>query len=125
MEKCACSCSGETRIVLACAGASNVGQISNEAAKRLDTAGAANFACLAGISGGIDGITASVKGAGKVLVVDGCPMACAKKTMDAAGISSYRYMVVTDTGVKKVHAFQMEETDIVKAVAACLEKLQG
>ena len=125
MEKCTCSCSGGIQIVLACAGGSNVGQISNEVAKRLDTAGAANFACLAGISGGIDGITASVKGADKVLVIDGCYMACAKKTMDAAGISSYRYMVVTDTGVKKVHAFQLEETDIVKAVAACLEKLQG
>jgi uncharacterized metal-binding protein len=125
MEKCTCSGSGETRIVLACAGGSNVGQISNEVARRLDTAGAATFACLAGISGGIDGITASVKGAGKVLVVDGCPMACAKKTMDAAGISGYRYAVVTDAGIKKVHSFQVEETDIVKAVAICLEKLQG
>lgn len=123
--QCACSCKTETRIVLACAGASNVGQIANDAAKRLDAAGDASFACLAGISGGISGIVASVKGADKLLVIDGCPVACAKKTVDAAGISGYRHQVVTDTGVKKVHAFQVEESDIQKTVEAGRAKLNG
>jgi len=124
-SKCTCSCQAETRIVLACAGASNVGQISNEAAKRLDAGGEANFACLAGISGRISGITASVKGVDKLLVIDGCPVACAKKTVDAAGLAGYRYQVVTDTGVKKVHAFQLDEADIQKTVEASRAKLNG
>ena len=123
MAGCTCNCNGETRIVLACAGASNVGQISNEVAKRLDAGGEANFACLAGVSGGVDGIIASVKGADKLLVIDGCPVGCARKTLDAVGISNYIHQVVTDTGVKKVHAFQVEEADIQKAVDACRNKL--
>ncbi len=118
-----CSCKSEKLIVLACAGASNVGQISNEAAKRLDAGGDAKFACLAGVSGAISGIVASVKGADKLLVIDGCPVACAKKTVDAAGISGYRHQVVTDTGTTKVHAFQLEEADIQKTVDACRAKL--
>jgi uncharacterized metal-binding protein len=123
--KCACGCAKETRIVLACAGASNVGQLSSEAAKRLDAAGEATFACLAGVSGGIAGILASVKGGDKLLVIDGCPVACAKKTVDAAGLAGYRYQVVTDTGVKKVHAFQLDETDIQKTVDAGRAKLNS
>ena len=122
-QKCACGCTKETRIVLACAGASNVGQISSEAAKRLDAAGEATFACLAGVSGAIAGILASVKGADKLLVIDGCPVACAKKTVDAAGLAGYRHQVVTDTGVKKVHAFQLAEADIQKSVEAGRAKL--
>lgn len=121
--QCSCSCKRETRIVMTCAGASNVGQIANEAGKRLDAEGDANFACLAGVSGGISGIIASVKGVDKLLVIDGCPVACAKKTVDAAGISGYRHYIVTDTGVKKVHAFQLDDTDIQKTVTACRAKL--
>ena len=97
--------------------------VNHEARILSPESGEATFACLAGVSGGIAGILASVKGADKLLVIDGCPVACAKKTVDAAGLAGYRYQVVTDTGVKKVHAFQLDEADIQKTVAASRAKL--
>ena len=115
MTKPTCSCSGDVKTVLACAGASNVGQMTNEVAKRLDEAGAARYFCLAGVGGHIDGMIASVKGANKVLVLDGCEVGCAKKTTDAAEIKGYEYLVVTDLGIKKVHEFKMPK-DQLKAV---------
>ncbi|MEW6356424.1 MAG: putative zinc-binding protein [Planctomycetota bacterium] len=115
MAKPSCSCQGGVKMVLACAGASNVGQMTNEVAKRLDEAGAARYFCLAGVGGHISGMVESVKGADKVLVLDGCEVACAKKTLDAAEIKGYQYLVLTDMGVKKVHEFKMPE-DQLKAV---------
>lgn len=58
----------------------------------------------------------SVKGTNKVVVIDGCPVACRKKCMEAAGISGYEYVVVTKLGIEKKHDFSFfaEEKDKVK-----------
>lgn len=122
MAKPSCSCQGGVKTVLACAGASNVGQMTNEVAKRLDEAGKARYFCLAGVGGHISGMVESVKGADKVLVLDGCEVACAKKTMDAAEIKGYQYLVVTDMDIKKVHEFAMTDEQL-KSVQRKAESL--
>ena len=124
MAKPLCSCGGDVKMVLACAGASNVGQMTNEAAKRLDEAGAARYFCLAGVGGHVSAMVESVKGADKVIVLDGCDVACAKKTMGEAGIEGYEYLVVTDLGIEKVHEFKMpaEQVELVRDKATVLLK---
>ena len=114
---------GRVNTVLACSGASNVGQITNEVAKKLDEAGEANFFCLAGVGGHISGMVASVKGTDLVLVLDGCPVACAKKCMDEAGISGYEYLVVTELGIEKKHTFDLGESEMERTLAAARGKL--
>lgn len=114
-----CCGAGRVNTVLACSGASNVGQITNEVAKRLDEAGAAKFFCLAGVGGRVSGMVASVKGADSALVLDGCDVGCAKKCMDAAGLSGYEYLVVTDLDIEKKHDFNLAEADIEKTLTAC------
>ena len=123
MAKCACE--GGVKVVLPCSGASNVGQIANEAAKRLDIEGAAKFFCTAGVGGHVSGMVASAKGADKVLVLDGCPVACAKKCVDEAGIENYEYLDVTTLGIEKKHEFNLAAADIEKAVAQCRAKLSA
>jgi len=113
-----CCCSGTTNVVLACSGGSNVGQMTNEAAKRLAVSGEAKFFCLAGVGGQISGMVASVKGAGKVLVLDGCPVGCGKKCADQAGISGYHYLMGTELGIEKKHSFELPEADVAKTVEA-------
>jgi len=118
-----CSCDSDVKAVLPCCGASNVGQIANEAGKRLHVEGSAKFFCIAGGGGHVSGMIASVKGADRVLVVDGCPVGCAKKCMEAAGLSGYEHLVITELGIQKEHEFNIAEGDIEKAVAQCREKL--
>jgi uncharacterized metal-binding protein len=36
-----------------------------------------------------------------VLVIDGCPVDCGKKIMQAAGIANHSYLRVTDLGLEK------------------------
>jgi len=121
-DECCCA-ANQVSIVLACSGGSNVGQITNEVAKRLDEAGEAKFFCLAGVGGCVSGMVASVKGADWVLVLDGCPVGCAKKCVDKAGISNYGYLVVTELGIEKKHAFDLSEKDLETALAAARAKL--
>jgi len=112
----ACCCSVDTAVTLACSGGSNVGQITNEVAKRLWAEGLANFFCLAGVGGHVSGMVASVKGSDKVLVLDGCPVGCAKKCMDAAGLSDYEYVMVTDLGIAKEKTFDLAEADVERVL---------
>lgn len=118
-------CSNGTVTILACSGGSNVGQLTNEAAKRLDMEKVGKFFCLAGVGGHVSGMVASVKGSDKVLVLDGCPVACAKQSMDAAGLSEYEYVVVTDLGIEKVHDFDLTECQVQKVMSACRAGLNG
>ena len=116
-------CSGEVTIVMACSGGSNVGQITNEVGKMLDKQGVATLFCLAGVGGHIPGMVASVEGADKVLVIDGCQVKCGKECMDKAGLTGYDHLVVTELGIKKAHTFDLEPADIDCVMKASLEKL--
>lgn len=120
-----CCCSGGVTTILACSGGSNVGQITNEVAKRLDRAGVGRFFCLAGVGGHISGMVASVEGSDTVLVTDGCPMACAKKTMEAANLRDYQYVVVTDLGIEKSHDFRLCDEDVEQIMSVCLASVNG
>ena len=118
-----CCCNRDTAVALACSGGSNVGQLTNEAAKRLWSEGVANFFCPTGVGGHVSGMVASVKGSDKVLVLDGCPVGCAKKCMDAAGLTGYEYLLVTDLGIKKEKTFDLAEADVVRVAAEARGKL--
>lgn len=118
-----CCDGGKTTLVLACSGASNVGQMTNELAKRLDTDGMARFFCLAGIGAGIGSMIGSVAEADKILVVDGCGVGCGKFAVDGAGLKGYAYVAVTDTGVEKEHVFHWKQEEFDKALAACRKAL--
>lgn len=120
-----CSCSGSNRLVLACSGASNVGQLTNEVAKRLDAEKSAKFYCLAGPGGHVPAMTANVQAADKVLVLDGCPVACAKLIAEQAGITDYDYVMVTDLGIEKSRDFNLPEADIETVLSAGRAALNG
>lgn len=125
MSQDSCCCGGKVRTILACSGASNVGQITNEVAKKLDIEKQGRFFCLAGVGGHIGGMVTSVEGSDKVLVIDGCSVACAKLTMDEAGLNGYDYMVVTDLGIEKNHDFELDAADIDKTLETCRAMLNG
>jgi len=78
------------------------------------------FFCLAGIGGHVSGMIESTK-AGKMLVaIDGCPVACAKKTLEHAGFNIDEYVQVTDLGIEKNHDLNPLTPDVDK-VAQYLE----
>ena len=103
VEKQCCETPEETMVIFACAGASNVGQMTNEAARLLDAQGVGRYFCLAGIAARVSGMMESTKAAGKILALDGCAVACARKTLKLAGFRPDHYLQVTDQGIEKDH----------------------
>jgi uncharacterized metal-binding protein len=107
-----CLCEPNEVIIFSCAGSSNVGQIANQAAIKLAQDGIGRYFCLAGIGGHVSGMIESTK-AGKMLIaIDGCPVGCAKKTLEHAGFNTGEYVQVTDLGVEKNHEFSLDPGDV-------------
>ena len=112
--------------VFYCAGASDVGQStmlsSVQAANKVGYDKAA-LLCLASISAGLANITNGAKEAKGIVAVDGCPMSCAKKTLEKAGFNTDEHIVVTkDLTVSK--NFDLNSSpDLEKIKDAVVEKI--
>ena len=109
-----CLCEPSEILIFPCSGGSNVGQIANQAGVKLTQEGMGRFFCLAGIGAHVSGMVESTK-AGKILVaIDGCPVACAKKTLEHAGFNIDEYVQVTDLGIEKNHNLNPLTPDVEK-----------
>ena len=119
----ACECSAEEITFLPCAGGSNCGQITNQVAIKLDEEGIGHIYCLAGIAAHIDGMVESAKGAKRLVALDGCQVACAKKTIEHAGLKVTDWICVTEEGIEKNHQFKLAPADIDLIVQEIKESL--
>jgi uncharacterized metal-binding protein len=80
---------------------------------------------LAGIGGHVSGMIESTK-AGKMLIaIDGCPVACAKKTLEHAGFNTGEYVQVTDLGIEKNHLFSLDPTDVERVSDHIISLVSG
>ncbi len=96
-------CCGSTVpiMILACAGGSNVGQLSNQAAVELTQEGFGRLFCLAGIGAQLIGFIQSARDIPQLVVIDGCEVACAKGVLEQAGVPVRGYLLITDLGIEK------------------------
>ncbi|MDP3563088.1 MAG: putative zinc-binding protein [Methanoregula sp.] len=118
-SSCNCGAEGKTRIIYACSGiGSNVGQLANAAACKLAREGFGGGSCLAGVGGGIEKLVGVGKSADERIVIDGCPIACAKKIMDDKGLSIDRYVLITDLGITKTPGPAYADSDVQTVVNA-------
>ena len=123
-----CLCEPTEILIFPCSGGSNVGQIANQAGVKLTQEGMGRFFCLAGIGAHVSGMIESTK-AGKILVaIDGCPVACAKKTLEHAGFNIDEYVEVTELGIEKNHDLNLLTPDVEKVInhlASRISKRRG
>ncbi|MCX5902976.1 MAG: putative zinc-binding protein [Proteobacteria bacterium] len=97
-EEC---CSPSEILIFTCSGSSNVGQVANQAAVDLQQEGIGKMLCLAGIGGHVSGMIASAQSAKRLVGIDGCSVACTKKTMEHVGLSLTDYVLITALGYEK------------------------
>ncbi|MBN1293949.1 MAG: putative zinc-binding protein [Candidatus Latescibacteria bacterium] len=109
-NNCGCSCGKSPTLIFPCSGAADVGEISDRVARKLTRDNVGKMFCLAGIGGHVDNIILSTSAAGKVFVIDGCPVDCAKKTLEHANIDDFVHMRVTDFGCVKGKSPATDET---------------
>jgi uncharacterized metal-binding protein len=116
----ACACGERPALVFACSGAADVGAVADLAARKLTTDGVAKMFCLAGVGGRVPGILKTVEGAGRVAAIDGCPLDCARKTLEQAGFSGFSHVRLSDLGMEKgaSPATEANVTTAARAAAA-------
>ncbi len=107
-------------MIYSCSGGSNVGQVANEAARILAERGRGKMACLAGIGGHVSGMIESAKAAKNIIAIDGCPVRCAIKTLEQAGLAPDLHIIVTDFDVRKSYDLTVS-TQVVERVARKIE----
>ncbi len=96
-----CSCAAAPKFIFPCSGASDVGGLSDQAARQITKDGTGKMYCLAGIGGRVEGIMVNTRAAAKILVIDGCSQECARKTMELAGFSGFEHLKLAEMGYKK------------------------
>lgn len=120
-EKTTCTCGANQpkRIIFPCAGQANVGQITNLAAIKLTEEGYGSIACSALLAIGAENLMNNLKTADEIVVLDGCPMLCAKKIAEAHNVKVGQHLVLTQMGIEKGPSRKYTDDDIEKVVSAC------
>lgn len=118
-----CSCREATRLIFAYSGAADVGELGDRAARKLTHIGVGKMSCLAGIGGGITDILQKTRAARAMLVIDGCPSACASASLKQAGIKNFPCIQLAELGLKKGESPASPE-NIERVVAVACARFQ-
>jgi len=100
-EKCECACSAAAKLIFACSGAADVGEVADHTARKLRDEGNGMMFCLAGIGGRVPGIMKTTEAADGILAIDGCPLNCVKSCLEQAGFTQFEHLQLADLGMAK------------------------
>ena len=114
---CGCGCNNNVapKLIFSCSGSADVGELTDHAARKMSKNGTGNMSCLAGIGGRVSGLMKSAEAASGLLVMDGCRLNCALKTMQEAGFKNITHLCLDDMGYKK-GSTEVNDDNITKVV---------
>lgn len=88
-------------IVYSCSGCSSAAQVANDVAIAMDRRGAAEMSCIAGVGGDVAPLVNLAKSGRDIIVLDGCPLQCAKHCLARHGVKPTSHYVLSAYGVRK------------------------
>lgn len=91
----------EKPLVYSCSGCSSAAQMANYLALRLDRSGMAEMSCIVGVGGNVKKLVKTAKSGRKIIVIDGCPLACSKACLSQHSLKADLYIELTSMGVSK------------------------
>ncbi len=113
----------ELPLVYACSGCSSAAQLANDVALALDREGVAEMSCIAGVGGDVDALTQVATQPREMLVLDGCKLQCAKRSLARHGRTPEWHLVLSDIGVRKrLHQPWLSE-DFLRVHRLALDRL--
>lgn len=113
-------------LVFVCSGAADVGELTDRAARALQRQGLAAMSCLASVGARDETILFNATFARRVLLIDGCSKACARRTFERAGLDWFAQFDLSAVGLRKGRsAVTPENIDRVVAHAARILGVQS
>jgi len=115
-------CTPASTVIFACSGAADVGKIADLSARKLNADGVGKMSCLAGVGGRVKPLMEIAKGAQTILAIDGCPLHCARNTLEQAGFKKFEHLCLADIGMAKGKTPVTDE-EVAKAASQGKAKL--
>lgn len=112
------------RIVVACSGAANLGQIANSVAVKMQQRGTGQMSCLAALAANVDSYVKSARES-ELVVIDGCSVGCGKTVVDNLEGINYSYFDLSQilTDVQKAKQYDQIEDCAEKAYSEIMKAL--
>jgi uncharacterized metal-binding protein len=110
-------------LVYSCSGCSNVAQLANTLAVRLDRAGLAEMSCIAGVGGRVASLVNKANSGRPILAIDGCPLQCVRGCLDQHGVKASQHLVLSQYGLKKRYGEDFTSETVDEAYRGVVELL--
>jgi len=98
-------------LVYSCSGCSNVAQLANTLAVRLDRAGLAEMSCIAGVGGRVNSLVNKANSGRPILAIDGCPLHCARACLAQHGVTADVHITLSSYGLRKRYREDCSEAE--------------
>lgn len=111
-------------LVYACSGSSNVAQLANAIAVRLDRSGRAEMSCIAGVGGNVKPLVRKARSGRPIVVIDGCPLGCCEASLAARGVRPDRTIGLHERGLRKRQHVDFSAAERERVLAEVLTELE-
>ncbi|MBN8851886.1 MAG: zinc-binding protein [Sphingobacteriales bacterium 50-39] len=118
----------EMPLVYSCSGCSSAAQMANYLALQLDRNGTAEMSCIAGVGGNVKGLVRKALSGRRIIVIDGCPLSCAKACLGNHGISPSLHIQLGEYDVEKRHHADFDKAqanELLNIIAAPIKDLHS
>lgn len=108
-------------LVYSCSGCSNVAQLANSLAVRLDRAGLAEMSCIAGVGGRVASLVNKASSGRPILALDGCRLQCVRGCLDQHGVTADVHLILSNLGLKKRYGEDFSNDTVEQVYAEVVE----
>lgn len=113
-------------LIYSCSGCSNVAQLANDIAVKINGEEIAEMSCIAGVGGKVKSLVKKAQSGRPIVVIDGCPLQCAKECLSNIDIEPTEHIILTDYDLKKRYGSRldlMDEAPVYEDIVRRIEKL--
>lgn len=111
-------------LIYSCSGCSSAAQMANFIAVQIDRKNLADMSCIVGVGGNVKKLVNTAKSGKKIIVIDGCPLACSKACLQNHSIEPDLYFELTSYGVKKQNHVDFDKQQADELLGLVREKIE-
>jgi len=103
-----------------------VAQLANDIAVKINSDGIAEMSCIAGVGGKVKSLVKKARSNRPIVVIDGCPLQCAKECLKNIDIEPNEHIILTDYDLKKKYNVNLrldDSLDIFEQIVKKINKL--
>lgn len=115
----------ELPLVYSCSGCSSAAQMANDLAVKLDRKQEAEMSCIAGVGGDVGPLVETATAGRSMLVIDGCPLECARKSLEQHDVEPDTHVNLAKQGVPKEYHTEYDKDQAAELYEELVQAIQN